>query len=202
MRRARSRILVFPIALGLLVGMAQISGAPPASAQGAILGGPPMCDFDDPTYCMNDWYNGGINTPVRMFTPQQTSTNENFSVIQLDDRCGGAVTSDCPFTNKSFDDEYMGDPVVEVFDNYNGYCLSANTSSATAMLGNCPVNGTGGSPGNVYVYDNVYGALVSNYYTNLDGYAACISGSDQDGASMYLYIAESSGDCNNWELNS
>jgi hypothetical protein len=192
MSRTRSRVLIILTVIGLMAGLAQISGSTSARAQAVILS-TPVCDGSN--YCINDWYDGGDGNPVRMFT-NQSSVNEDFVVLQLDDRCGGNVTTTCPFHNTQFDDAFYGDPVVEVLDTYQSMCLSTNTDG-TAVLGVCPIDGSGGSPGNIYVYDYSTGELLSNYWTNEDDTVKCEGDTGEyDGATMYLYFAY--GYCTSW----
>jgi hypothetical protein len=185
MRRAITRIMIILSVAGTLTATAQLTSPTLTHAQGVILP-TPVCDAN--AYCMNDWYDGGLGTSVKMFTPQ-SSANEDFAVIQLDDRCGGTVTLTCPFTNHAFDTDEEFAPVVEILDTSNGLCVSTNTSNGTAILGNCPVDGSGGSPGNIFVYDESFESLISNYWTNQDDSLEGIDATDDDGGTIYLWSA-------------
>ncbi len=200
MRRTGTRTLVILSALGLLMGLVQVTSASSARAQGIegiVLIPSPLCDTSG--WCMNDWYGG---TPVRYFEPQ-ASSNEDLEVVYTN-RCGGFVTSSCPFTSSVADSEFINDPVVEIYDTASALCVSAS-DSATAVMGSCPNDsGTGGSPGNIFVlaWDSGSGAntLVSNKYTNAaSGLAKCIGApSEYDGASIYLNETFGDSDCSEW----
>jgi hypothetical protein len=223
MRRTSSRTLVVLAAVGLLVGLGQISGVSSAHAQSLTqaqglthaqarttarpqgLGGEvvlpsPLCD--ESGWCMNDWYGGGSGTAVRYFEPL-ASSNEDLEVVETN-RCGGLVTSNCPFTSILNNEEFNLDPVVEIYDTANGLCVSAS-GNATAVLGTCPnSSGTGGSPGNIFVYDsyniNAPDLLISNKYTNASGTAECVAsrGGEDDGATIYLNVDSGSSSCSAW----
>lgn len=201
MRRIRARTLVILTALGLLVGLMQLMGVSPASAQGnGLVELPsPLCDTSG--WCMNDWYGGLANNPVRYFEPL-ASSNEDLEVVDIN-RCGGFVTENCPFTDVGLDEEFYLNPVVEIYDTANGFCVSAS-ANATAVLGTCPnSSGEGGSPGNVFVYQsyNITGSdvLYSNKYTNADSDPVCIGSSNGEYDGATIYLNESGSDCSSWD---
>lgn len=200
MRRTRSRILVLLTAVGLMAGFAQMFGLTAANAQTIYLNSP-VCDTSN--YCLNNWNGGGYGNPVKMYE-HLSGTNEDFQVVQVVARCGGYATASCPFTNKSIDAEFVGDPVVEILDTADGACLSTSTGSSpsvpdgTALLGACPLNGQGGSPGNIFVYD--YGdtnVLLSNYWTNSNDSPECI-GPPSNSNGAYIFLWTGFGDCTEW----
>lgn len=150
---------------------------------------------------MNDWYGLDSNNPVKYFEPQ-ASSNEDLEVVYTN-RCGGFVTSNCPFTSGLTDSELINNPVVEIYDTANGLCVSAS-GSATAVLGTCPDDsGNGGSPGNIFVWDSYNGSdiLISNKYSNAAGSPECIAAKsgEHDGATMYFNISYGSPNCSEWD---
>jgi hypothetical protein len=196
--------------MGLVIGLSVMPGASSAHAQGiahiqGIPANPPVCDGGASPYCLNDWNGGGSGNPVKMYGYETNLYNEQFSIVQLLDRCGGVVSDSCPFTNSTLDKDLVADgggTVDEVLDTTNGLCLSTNTSG-TAVLGACPTDGSGGAPGNIFVYTNYgfsYGGeqLISNYWTNKEDTFKCTYGNNQNGASIDLDNPISVDGCTAW----
>jgi hypothetical protein len=191
-RPARTRILAAFAAIGLLMGLAMISGAPSAhaaTAQTYGIVGPPVCNGNGFGDCLNDWGGGGNGNPVDMYGAESNLNNEEFQIILEPDRCGGAESDSCPFANKSIDEEEYnedgGGLVVAIEDTSNGECVGTATNG-DAILGSCPVDGSGGAAGNIFVY-SPDDFLYSNYWTNSLNELLCVTGSDTNGAPVELY---------------
>jgi hypothetical protein len=186
------RIFAALAAVGLLTGLATISGAPAAhaaTAQTYGFVGPPVCNGDGHGDCMNDWGGGGNGNPVDMYGYESNLNNEHFQIILEPDRCDGAESPTCPFANTSLDEEEYsidgGGEVVAIEDTTNGECVGTATNG-DAILGTCPTNGYGGAAGNIFVY-SPDGFLYSNYWTNSLNQLLCATGSDTNGAPLELY---------------
>jgi hypothetical protein len=187
-RLAAATVVLFA-ATGVSLGL---TGATPVHAAS----GPQFCESLSGTWCLNDWFNGGLNNSVKSFSPN--NTNEGF-VEQLVGRCGGFVTATCPFANRVFDNRYNGFPIVQLQYQPNGLCI-ATDSSALAVLGHCNNTGTGfgGSNGTLFVDHN--GFLINLFWTNqglFGNNAACMIGDPGNGNAVRLDLETTQG-CPVW----
>lgn len=129
-----------------------------------------ICDQSDPGgYCLNDWFNGGSGTAIKLYNPNVS--NENFAEQSIQ-RCGGiaVVTPTCPFADTAIDSTFIGDPIVQVkYYGSAGGCMgltSAASGYKAVNLGcNSTSTGSGGGFGTAWV-DDVGGHLVSVGATN------------------------------------
>jgi len=81
-----------------------------------------ICDNGGDGYCLNDWFNGGINNPVKMYYGGKN--NEDFETITVDPcRDNGTVNRTCPFTNQTLDNAAYGFPIVQVEYVPLGLCI-------------------------------------------------------------------------------
>lgn len=119
--------------------------------------------------CLDDWANGGSNNTIRVYP--DNNSNEDFNVVLITGRCGGGlVTSNCPFKNTHFDQEYLGWPIDEISYESTGLCI-ANTVDGVvpdfaAALGTCNnvYTGAGGANGTIFIDHDWY--WISLYWTN------------------------------------
>lgn len=189
----------------LIVAMLVMAGSGSAFAQA----GPsapnitynPICDTSD-SLCLNlKGNNDSIGTAIVAYRQQNV---ENEGLIQNDDtsRCGGAVTSTCPFTKGSgFNSRYKNDPIVnlkwQAYDN----CIGTNGTSRFTNVINAACNGTGtdwvlhvSSPGSPEAIISVAGTNTN--YANGGGILFLTSGGSS-GNSATIETSSSSGQ--QWE---
>jgi hypothetical protein len=169
------------------------------SAAPALAAGPlttQFCQTSSGNFCIDDWNGGGSGNAVRM--EEGGVSNEDF-VAQPVGRCGGTVTSSCPFADTTFDSRYEGFSIVQLLDLSKNLCMGTN-SSANAVLGACnsTSSGTGGADGTVFVDHDGY--LISLYWSDQDQHgtsASCVSGSASDDGAVNLNFDTASG-CPEW----
>jgi len=184
----RSKLLAAASALLLVSGIGVVSTltATPAHATQQEI-----CDFSQPNdYCLNDWFNGGPSgsgTNIKMYT--NGKGNEDFAE-QAIERCSGTVVVQytCPFADFNVDDDFLGDPVVQLtYDGGGSHgCVGLTSAGYTQLLGcNSTTSGSGGGFGTAWV-DDGDGHLISVGETNacplqncgdMSNYCALIGGS-------------------------
>ena len=148
-------------------------------------------------FCLNDWNNGGSGGAVRMFTTAGVA-NEGF-VEQQTGRCGGTVTSTCPFAVSAFDARYAGFPIVQLDYTAKDLCVGTN-SSANAVLTTCNNVSTGFGGGNGTLFVDHNGFMISLYWSNQDQHdinASCMDGAELNGGAVTLNLSTGSG-CPTW----
>lgn len=196
LRRARpafAGIAAIIAALAVVLGL----GAAPALAAGPLVA--QFCQTSNGGYCLNNW--NGSNQAVKMY--QGGVGNEDFVAENVPGRCGGKVTSTCPFANKAFDSRYGGFPIVQLVYEPDGRCLGTqSTANSSAYLGGCnnTSSGTGGADGTIFVDHDGY--LINLFWTNKGQFgdnAACMSGNASNGGSITLDLETSSG-CPKWAI--
>ena len=190
LRRARGAIVAVAAAAGLVIGL----GAAPALAAGPLV--TQFCQTSNGGYCLNDWNGGGGGNSVKMY--QAGVGNERF-VAQPVPRCGGKVTSSCPFSNSGFASRYAGFPIVQLLFQSDGLCVATN-SSANPVLGTCNSTSTGDGGANGTLFVDHDGFLINVYWSNKDEHgssASCMSGAASNGGSVNLNLATGSG-CPVW----
>lgn len=186
--------IAVPAALAVIGSLLVAISAGPASAAS----GPAFCtNFNGSVVCLNDWGNGSFGNSVKTFS--SNSSNEDFVELSTG-RCGGTVTTNCPFANSAYDNAYRNFPIVQLEYDPNGWCVATGTDR-NAQLGNCNnSNGTGGSNGTLFVDHN--GFMINVYWTNqgsgLANNAACMQGLS---AGQNVYLSEPTGDgCEKWAV--
>jgi len=193
LRRARpafAGIAAIIAALAVVLGL----GAAPALAAGPLVA--QFCQTSNGGYCLNNW--NGSNQAVKMY--QGGVGNETF-VAQPVGRCGGRVTSTCPFADTAFDSRYEGFPIVQLVYLPNGRCV-ATDSSANPVLGTCNNTSSGdwGSNGTIFVDHDGY--MINLYWSNKDQHgtsASCMSDAASNGGTITLNLATGSG-CPTWNF--
>lgn len=194
LRRTRAATAVVLMAAALSAGFA----AAPANAASS-LSTAHFCQTSSGDYCLNNWNgSGGV---VKMY--QSGVGNEDFVAETVPGRCGGKVTSSCPFSNSGFASRYAGFPIVQLVYQPDGRCVSTqSTTNANAYLGACnnPSSGSGGADGTIFV--NHDGYLINVFWSNKDQHgssASCMSGAASNGGAIDLNLATGSG-CPRWAI--
>jgi hypothetical protein len=102
--------------------------------------------------CIQDPSDGGIGTAVLADTVTQTESFD-FASVQ-DTRCGGTVTSTCPFNASIFNTEFLGKQIVNLKQITSQDCVRLVHATNTAVMGHCddPSGGTN-EPSAAYVFD-------------------------------------------------
>ncbi|HEV3173374.1 MAG TPA: hypothetical protein VGZ32_23705 [Actinocrinis sp.] len=195
LRRARPAFAGIAAIIGALAVVLGLGAAPALAAGGPLVA--QFCQTSNGGYCLNDW--NGSNQAVKMY--QGGVGNETFVAQPVDGRCGGKVTSTCPFANTTFDARYAGFPIVQLVYLPNGKCV-ATDSSANPVLGTCnnTSSGNGGSNGTIFVDHGGY--LINLYWSNQDQHgadASCMSGAASNGGTITLNLDTASG-CPTWDF--
>lgn len=113
--KATPRIRAIPAMAVMAVAIVVVSavtGVPSTKADNANL-----CN-NGTGWCLDDW-NGStaIGNPVKAY--YGGSTNQAWAEDVGVNRCGGTVTTKCPFTNAALDSRYFGYPIVQfIYINY------------------------------------------------------------------------------------
>jgi hypothetical protein len=146
------RVVALPgLVLTLVVGVGvQAAGA--STSQ--------VCGNGGTGYCLNDWGGGGASgDAVKMY--YGGTANDDFYVQEVN-RCSGQDTvqsvyyhdsTNCPFGNTGLDQQFWGDPIVQItYTNNESQCVGS-TSSDYAVLASCanPISGSGGGTGVIMV---------------------------------------------------
>jgi hypothetical protein len=192
----KHRIIAMAAAVGLSGALTLAVGIVPAAASQQICG-----DYGS-GYCLNDWGNGGVGNPVKMY--YGSSSNEDFYVQPID-RCAGGdhVTATCPFSSQSLDSDLIGMEIVQV-QYAGGGCIATTTgvnNAGAAVIGNCNKvsTGSGGSDGTVDVI--WYDSLANIYWSNngVNGDLACLQSGGNPGVQA-TYLIEYAGEpgCTPW----
>ena len=189
--------------------MASAPGAASASSNSMAAASSSSSEFCDPAVedvphdCLNDWNNKGLGNQVRM--DSLGDTNQNFTEESIPGRCGGTVTTTCPFNGTEgayFDSQYHGSRIVQLKYGTSNDCLAAASATETwGVLGTCvnTTTGTGGSNGAVFVDHGGY--MINVYWTNKGQFgnnAACLESSGT-GASSFVSLDYPTGShCDSW----
>jgi hypothetical protein len=174
--------------LSVFVMVATLSLLSPGTAHAAQV---QVCGNNGTGYCLNDWGNGGLNNPVKMYWGN--NSNEHFVAVLTSWCNNGHVRSDCPFQHASLNQQYDGANIVQI-EYLNGYCIGTN-ANADAVLGLCPnanatpSNGTimieprtpcGGGVGNG---PSTY--LVDRYWSDVAGSSSYLRSGGNPGVQAY-----------------
>jgi hypothetical protein len=148
-----ARVVALPVAVALALALG-------LGTQTAEASNSQVCGNSGSGYCLNDWGGAGASgDAIKMY--YGGTRNDDFYVIEVN-RCEGSYTvtstyygdsSNCPFGTTGLDNEFWGDPIVEIVDtNAETECVASN-SSDYAVLGSCanPINGSGGADGVIMV---------------------------------------------------
>lgn len=188
------RVRVFTAMLLAAVGLSIGVAASPALASTVTSAN--YCQTSSGDYCLNDWSGGGT---VKM--EEGGVSNEDFVAEDLPGRCGGYVTSSCPFSNTAFDSRYEGFPIIQIRYEPDSKCIGTPSGATDVTLGTCNTasSGTGGGSGTVFVDHDGY--LISLEWSNAStsGNAACVSGDAANDGSINLDLSTASG-CPTWDI--
>jgi hypothetical protein len=196
-RAARTVIFAAMVVAGAMASAPVTANASSQGATAAQATGTNFCTpgvEDVPVDCLNDWGNGLPGTTIRL--DGLGDINQNFSEQVITGRCGGTVTSNCPFNGTEgsyFDKQYHGFPIVQLVYGGSTHCVStygpnsSGVSAGTAVLGTCinVTSGTGGSNGAAFVDHNGY--MINVYWTNQDNFgnnASCMQPQPVDGTGL------------------
>lgn len=196
-RRLRSaRAAAVTVILFAAIACLGVAGAPRAFA--STTGLTPSFCLQSGNYCLSD--SNGADQAVNM---QQSGAPDEDFIAQLTGRCGGHVTSDCPFADTALDTRYEGFPIVQLYDQAVDRCVGTDSrGSAVFAACNSVSTGTGGGDGTLFI--NHGGYMINVYWTDSGQYGdepACMgpvsadSTSSGDGVSL---DQDSSAGCPLW----
>jgi hypothetical protein len=180
------------LASGVMVLPAFISAPASAVASNEI------CGNYGNGYCLNNWNGGGSGNAIKMY--YGNNSNEAFVVRPVDECDGGDIsTKTCPFQNRTLDNEYQGQQVVEYQYGSTGLCV-ASSSGGKAILGTCDNTntGSGGADGVLFLEwdaNNCQAAdgtpqglhyAINRYWSDADGTAETLQSGGNPGVQAYL----------------
>lgn len=149
----RSRILAaLAVAVTAVAGFSAAAGTAAASAPAHRNANSAFCNYSGTGKCMYDHGNGNAITAE----PLSGAYNEIAYQRQDTGKCGGVVSSSCPFPlGSGLNNKYNGDWIVIIPVGINGGCMAA-PAGVVISSGGCTGNGTDWVWDPTYTFINIH----------------------------------------------